>query len=123
LSPSTVDNHLSIVLERLGANSRSAAARIFTKQNDIVKRGFITLDVSGDLQSISAERPKNIQKKNEDEPQHMSLLFSIPPLGGRHNNFSQRQRYYHMIQIMLLALMAFSAVTVTIAGIVHLFSR
>ena len=53
----------------------------------------------------------------------MNSLFTIPPLGGRDNKLSQRQRYYHVVQIMFLALMAFSAVTITIAGIVHLFSK
>ena len=50
-------------------------------------------------------------------------LFSIPPLGGKENRLSQRRRYYHVIQIMFLALMGFSAAIVTIAGIVHLFSK
>lgn len=123
LSPSTVDNHLGIVMERLGADSRSKAARIFVKQNDIVRRGPLSVNVSSDLQSAVEGKYENIAKSREDETLSMSSLFSIPPLGGRDNNLSQRRRYYHLIQIMLLALMAFSAVTITIAGIVHLFSQ
>jgi DNA-binding CsgD family transcriptional regulator len=123
LSPSTVDNHLNIVLERLGVDSRIAAARLFTQQNEFVKHSLIPISRWNDRHNADEGKSERASTAQEDRGQIMPPLFSIPPLGGRNNNLSQRRRYYHVIQIMLLALMAFSAATVTIAGIVHLFSE
>jgi DNA-binding CsgD family transcriptional regulator len=119
LAPSTVDNHLNAALERLGVDSRALAARIFVHGN----QGFVTSDPLvaqlPDDSRTSAFGQSGSANNNDD----MASLFSIPPMGGRDNKLSQRRRYYHVVQIMILALMAFSAVTVTIAGIVHLFSQ
>lgn len=122
LSPSTVDNHLSIALERLGVDSRVAAARIFIQGNE-----GVNLTAAG---KAGTEQNENILADNGNRQipanRHENLsrsFFSIPALGGRSNNLSLRRRYFHVIQIMLLALMAFSAATITIAGIVHLFSK
>jgi DNA-binding CsgD family transcriptional regulator len=119
LAPSTVDNHVSAALERLGVDSRALAARIFIRGNPGVVAGdaiAAQLPDDNQLSAFGHGRPAN----NDNG---MASLFSIPPMGGRDNKLSQRRRYYHVVQIMILALMAFSAVTVTIAGIVHLFSQ
>lgn len=123
LSPSTVDNHLSIVLERLGVESRVAAAKLFISSNQIIK--FSDIPVADDQNRHRANFiAPNYGQDNANHRGHlMKSLFSIPPVGGQDNRLSQRRRYYHVIQIMLLALVAFSAVTITIAGIVHLFSK
>jgi DNA-binding CsgD family transcriptional regulator len=123
LSPSTVDNHLNAALERLGVDSRALAARIFIQGNQ-----NIVIDPAA-LDPIAAQLSDNNpslgfgQGSSAKNDSVVASLFSIPPMGGRDNNLSQRRRYYHVVQIMILALMAFSAVTVTIAGIVHLFSQ
>jgi DNA-binding CsgD family transcriptional regulator len=123
LSPSTVDNHLSIALERLGVDSRGAAARLFISNNQ-----YISANPHAQAQ-IDQHRITDIgtgaRRDNEAEyqAQLVAPLLNIPPLGGKENHLSQRRRFYHVIQIMFLALMAFSAVTITIAGIVHLFSQ
>jgi DNA-binding CsgD family transcriptional regulator len=123
LSPSTVDNHLNAALERLGVDSRALAARIFIKgnQNHIIDpQSFGSMD--GPLRDDSLP-PAVREVKADNDDGLVASLFSIPPMGGRDNRLTQRRRYYHVVQIMILALMAFSAVTVTIAGIVHLFSQ
>lgn len=123
LSPSTIDNHLSIVLERLGVNSRMAAARLLINGNNDIELSRITTD-EVDAQRIHVTHQNEYMGGPADSRSPLiHSLFSIPPLGGRGNNLSHRRRYYHLVQIMLIALMGFSAVTVTIAGIVHLFSQ
>lgn len=122
LSPSTVDNHISIALERLGVDSRVAAARIFIRGNVGVRLGEI--EVVADALTKNIPGGNDGQRLSATDQYHVSRsFFSIPVLGGRRNNLSQRRRFFHVVQIMLLALMAFSAVTITIAGIVHLFSK
>lgn len=122
LSPSTVDNHLNAALERLGVDSRAVAARIFMEGNQ--NTGFSPQ--SGGL--IDSRLPNADHGVRFDDQAStasndiLSSLLRVPPLGGRENKLSRRRRYYHVVQIMILALMAFSAVTVTIAGVVHLFS-
>lgn len=116
LSPSTVDNHLNAAIERLGVDNRALAARMFVDGNQRLATGG-----KPPTQGIQSEFPDHAV--HADENRIVPSLFSIPPVGGRENKLSQRRRYYHVIQIMVLALMAFSAVTVTIAGMVHLFSK
>jgi DNA-binding CsgD family transcriptional regulator len=116
LSPSTVDNHLNAALERLGVDSRALAARIFVQGNQRSK-------VHAEHDAQDAYRGFSEPRISKTGQSFMASLLSIPPVGGKENELSQRRRYYHVIQIMILALMAFSAVTVTIAGMVHLFSK
>jgi DNA-binding CsgD family transcriptional regulator len=123
LSPSTVDNHLNAALERLGVDSRALAARIFVYGNQSILPDPQVMQPNFD--GPLNDRPS--QGFGQGEPRKsdstIALLFSIPPMGGRGSKLSQRRRYYHVVQIMILAVMVFSAVTVTIAGIVHLFSQ
>lgn len=116
LSPSTVDNHLNAALERLGADNRIQAARIFIEgsQHDKANLGNLLKE---EMSEFIGPSPSN------GEAPFVASLLSIPPIGGKKNVLSPRRRYYHVIQIMVLALMAFSAAIVTIAGIVHLFSK
>lgn len=122
LSPSTVDNHLNAAVERLGVGSRVEAARLFVTQNQDVRS---THERTGGIrqQSGGMEIFDIGSETNREKRALFPTAFSIPPVGGKINRLSQRRRYYHVIQIMLLALMAFSAATITIAGIVHLFSK
>jgi DNA-binding CsgD family transcriptional regulator len=46
----------------------------------------------------------------------------IPPLGGRPNRDSIPKRYSQVVLVALLGTMAMAAITITIAGIVHLFT-
>lgn len=123
LSPSTVDNHLNTAVERLGVGSRVMAAKLFVTQNQDIR--FAHLERTGGIQQqLGGTEVFDIgSETNREKRELFTSAFSIPPVGGKVNRLSQRRRYYHVIQIMLLALMAFSAVTITIAGIVHLFSK
>lgn len=123
LSPSTVDNHLSVALERLGVSNRDAAAEIFIYGSQLI--GSDTTDKYVTARSrLSVPSQWRIETKDKvKRPDYLKTLFSLPTLGGRDHNLSQRRRFFHVIQIMFVAMMAFSAITITIAGMVHLFSR
>jgi DNA-binding CsgD family transcriptional regulator len=47
----------------------------------------------------------------------------LPPLGGEPNRADIARRYRYVVQVALFGIMAFAAMTITIAGIVGLFSR
>ncbi|MGN6279959.1 MAG: LuxR C-terminal-related transcriptional regulator [Sphingomonas sp.] len=91
LSPSTVDNHLHVAIDRLGAANRAEAARL--------------------LRNAGQRSP---------EGREQALL---PPLGGRLNRANLGRRYRYVINVAMFGIMAFAAMTITIAGIVGLFSR
>jgi DNA-binding CsgD family transcriptional regulator len=97
LSPSTVDNHIRLAIERLGAPDRAAAAQML--------RGEVGTDV----------HRKSVPQKYG--------LFTLPPLGGVKNELDARQRVFHIVQIALLGIMGMAAAVITIAGLVNLFGR
>lgn len=104
LSPSTVDNHVRAALERLGLNNRADAARLMQASS------------SAALAPALPEEPIGADR----EP---FGLFRLPPIGGAENRLSLRRRYVHVIQIALLGTMGMTAVVMTIAGLVQLFSK
>jgi hypothetical protein len=97
LSPSTVDNHIRLAIERLGASDRADAAQI-------------------------ARAADGAQQSTRPAPQKLSL-FALPPLGGVKNELDARQRIFHIVQIALLGIMGMAAAVITIAGLVNLFGR
>ena len=116
LSPSTIDNHLNAAIERLGCSSRGVAARILEaaehsedcKDSDIFRQdNKIRTEYQADQ---SAERK-------------LGRGYLMPPLGGAANAETTARRIMHIGLIAIAATMAFSAITITIAGVVELFSR
>jgi len=116
LSPSTVDNHLRAALERLGLNSRTDAARALRSAQG--EQG----DVSGMAMDASEAvvPPLTIQST---APSRLRGWLRLPRLGGVENRLSLGQRYFHVAQIALLGTMTMAALVLTIAGLVHLFTR
>lgn len=112
IAPSTVDNHLSAALERLGMNNRADAARAMRARASAARP-----DVADEAASPPADEPV------ESAPSLLSEVLRLPPLGGSENRLSLRRRYVHVVQIALLGTMAMTAVVMTIAGLVQLFSR
>jgi DNA-binding CsgD family transcriptional regulator len=123
LSPSTVDNHVNAATERLGVDSRAMAARIFINRNQL--SGFSDTDARQHFSHFSDNRSAYRHRAPTpiNDRQTIRSFFRLPPVGGVKNQFTISRRYFHVIQIMILSLMVFSAVIVTIAGIVHLFSQ
>lgn len=93
LSPSTIDNHIRLATERLGVTNRMAAARMV--------------------------RDGNPARLSSD---HRFPTF-LPPLGGAPNGADTRRRFVYVVNVALFGTMAFAAITITIAGIVSLFSH
>jgi DNA-binding CsgD family transcriptional regulator len=126
LSPSTVDNHINTAIERLGCNNRAIAAQIYRQefQHNASRYEVSRQGLAGNGRHIAAGHNNIITHDGAaSTASPLRAFFVPPPLGGRLNNLSLRRRYYHIFQIALLAIMGFSAATVTIAGIVHLFSK
>lgn len=111
LSPSTVDNHLRAAMERLGLNNRADAARLLRGANAV------------------ASAPRTRDEREELPAPQASVrgrgagMLQLPPIGGAENRMSLRRRYFHVAQIALLGTMTMTAVIMTIAGLVQLFSR
>jgi DNA-binding CsgD family transcriptional regulator len=114
ISPSTVDNHIRAVVDRLGARNRIDAARMALS---LEKEASLTRLESHDSLYF-VQTPLKLSP-----PTLKSFEFShLPPMGGLRNEKRIVHRFMHVIQISLLGTMAFAAITATIAGIVNLFS-
>ena len=118
LSPSTVDNHIQAVVERLNVKNRGEAARIlFPDQPKLVASeqpvatGF---DPDRDDRKVTTSFP---------DDDNLRLPTWLPPLGGQRNILGAYRRFMFVAQIALMGTMSLAALTVTIAGIVHLFKR
>lgn len=116
ISPSTVDNHLSAALERLGMNNRADAARAMRASASAAQ---------ADIVEASASPPALDPRPSPSQglSQRLRGALPLPPLGGAENRLSLRHRYLHVIQIALLGTMGMTAIVMTIAGLVQLFSR
>jgi DNA-binding CsgD family transcriptional regulator len=102
ISPSTVDSHIRAGTARLGVRGRRAAVRTLFEERTCEPSGMGTRPVA----AAGAQR-----------------WLSLPPFGGRRNGWSVIRRLSAVLQIALLATMVFAAITITISGIVALFSR
>lgn len=58
----------------------------------------------------------------EPEPHPSGKQRILPPLGGAENRLNPAQRYFYVIHVAIFGVMVFAAITITIAGIVRLFS-
>lgn len=108
LSPSTVDNHISSAVGRLGARNRVEAAR-FMLQNTSSSLSESTLIIES--RSPTRERES-----------FWRSVVTLPPLGGRPNEMSRKRRLMHIVQITALMSAVFSGVILTIAGVVYVFA-
>lgn len=118
LSPSTVDNHLSAAVERMGMTSRAEAARALHNATS----GEVDFTSALHERPAPFEGPAPLPLARDTDRQSTSLLRP-PPIGGAENRLSLGRRYFHVVQIALLGTMAMTAVVMTIAGLVQLFSK
>ena len=121
LSPSTVDNHLNVAVEKLGCSSRAVAAQILeiSSQNydELAFLPLISVSKIDDNHDAVKGRPD----PDFREADRQNGLF--PPMGGFTNYDGAARRITQIALIAVAATMAFAAITITIAGIVQLFSR
>lgn len=108
ISPSTVDNHISTAVDRLGARNRVEAAR------------FMLGDTSSD--SFELGLITNATDRSRSIPSLFGALFKLPPLGGLRNAMSRKQRVFHIFQIAAFATAVCSGVILTIAGVVYVLT-
>ena len=114
LSPSTVDNHIRAVVERLQAAGRIEAARIVQ---------LVHSDGTHSRSDVVATKSLVDPIWRDSDASALSNPSRFPPLGGVVNEMPVLRRYWHVIQIALIGTMAFAAITATIAGIVGLFNQ
>jgi len=91
IAPSTVDNHIHVAITKLHARNRWHAAQLL--------------------------RPK----RRESRPAGQGESVLLPPLGGRSNNASARQRLMQIAAIATTSLIALTAGVVLILGAIEVF--
>lgn len=117
LSPSTVDNHLNIATEKLGCTSRSIAARILE-----IAAGYEPDQDAGAGSDI--ERLSGLyHHAGTSASDQIQNSFLLPPLGGATNQETITRRIRNIGLVAIAATMGFTAITITIAGIVQLLGR
>ncbi|WP_432770125.1 MAG: helix-turn-helix transcriptional regulator [Sphingopyxis sp.] len=114
LAPSTVDNHVNAATEKLGCSSRAIAAQILE-----------IADQCGDSPSADeAKTSRDFSESSSDTAAypvpHRSHI--LPPLGGPPNEQPAPRRISQIGLIAIAATMAFAAITITVAGVIELFS-
>lgn len=116
LAPSTVDNHLNAATERLGCSSRAIAAQILEMAEQF---GDHTLSES------ETKSNKNSSVYSGDTTAHPTpqRSYFLPPFGGPPNEETAARRITHIGLIAIAATMAFAAITITVAGVIELFSK
>lgn len=92
IAPSTVDNHIHAAIGKLNARNRWHAAQLM--------------------------HPKRMEAAPPQAPAPNSL---VPPVGGRPNIASSRQRLAHIATIAVASLISLSAACVFILGAIHIF--
>ena len=108
LSPSTVDNHIAVGIDRLGAKNRVEAVK------------FLLDQAPSTPAETSLIEPARIQERSIERDRFR--LRSPPSLGGRPNTLSVRDRLLSILQIAALSVAVCSAIILTIAGVVYVLS-
>ncbi|MEK6542625.1 MAG: helix-turn-helix transcriptional regulator [Pseudomonadota bacterium] len=116
VSPSTVDNHVSAAMALLDTESRRLAAKAMADIQAVHPYGpqhFVPSNNSND----------NAAKNSKGGDNHTRSLRRLPPIGGSYNGLPRQARAFHIVQIAALIITSILAITLTIAGLVHLFSQ
>lgn len=107
ISPSTVDNHISAAVDRLGARNRIDAARFMLREASSESEVLLVKDRSAPPRMPRAP---------------LRALLALPPLGGPPNALGRRRRLLHILQIATLATAVTSGIILTIAGVVYVLA-
>lgn len=91
ISPSTVDNHIHAAITKLHARNRWHAAQLLHPN------------------------------PSKDDSAARGRAALIPPIGGRLNTLSARQRLTQMLTIAAIALIALTSAYVVVLGAIHVF--
>ncbi|RDV01608.1 LuxR family transcriptional regulator [Sphingorhabdus pulchriflava] len=112
LSPSTVDNHVTMAVQLLGAPSRGAAARALASAEvgQYLPSQSPELADSGD----SAMNPSKAEGKVQAN--FGQRLLVLPPVGGKKNDLDGTSRTLRILQVAVLATASAIALTILISG-------
>ncbi|WP_197411404.1 MULTISPECIES: response regulator transcription factor [unclassified Sphingopyxis] len=116
LAPSTVDNHLNAATERLGCSSRAIAAQILEMAEQFGDQSHI----GNETKTSSNESEHSGDMTAHPRPRRS---YFLPPFGGSPNEETAARRITHIGLIAIAATMAFAAITITVAGVIELFSK
>lgn len=114
ISPSTVDNHINIVVNLIGAESRADAARKFISETNRQKM---------------PRQPETVAVSHKsDEYQSSSLTLSwrdfltLPPLGGTSIDLNWKNKTFHIIQIGVISSLLLLSIILAMTGAIILLS-
>lgn len=115
ISPSTVDNHIHAAVVKLGATTRQEAAR----------RGRSGTEPETEPPSGPSDSPAIEEEENHSASTlpNQAQFLRLPPIGGIRNESKISERFSYVIQVALMGIMVFAALTATIAGVIRLLSR
>lgn len=122
LSPKTVDHHIAAAIKTLGAHNRVEAALRLEE----LKRAPAEPSGSPRTHEGAEGDEAPLPPTNSEDParrKKVSRIAVAPPIGGVANTVSRKERWFWMIRIGVLAIMASSVITLTILGLVELFGR
>lgn len=112
LSPSTVDNHITMAVQLLGAPSRGAAARALAG----AEVGQYLPSQSADL-ADSGDSAMNCSKaEGKAHGIFGQRLLILPPVGGKKNDLDGTSRTLRILQVAVLATASAIALTILISG-------
>lgn len=107
VSPSTVDNHIQYALNKLGIASRRDAAR---QLDHMLTRNAAETDYENLV----------LAETIEQRPGKSGAWIDLPPIGGRPNHGTVKQRVAQLIAIALLTLLILITIILTIAGAIRI---
>lgn len=118
LSPSTVDNHILLATQALGAASRAEAARFLASAEARQKlpsqsQALADGEFAGILPSTTEAPMQAISYRSR---------WSLPPLGGRRNDLDAPERTVRIVQVAVVAFGTVMGLVLLIAGAFKLFS-
>ena len=113
LSPSTVDNHITMAVQLLGAPSRGAAARALAG----LEVGQYLPSQPPELAEDSNSALNSPKVEATAQASFGQRLFALPPMGGKKNDLDGTSRTLRILQVAVLAAASAIALTILISGL------
>jgi DNA-binding CsgD family transcriptional regulator len=113
LSPSTVDNHITMAVQLLGAPSRGAAARALAG----LEGGQYLPSQPPELAEDTNNALNSPKAEARTQASFGQRLFALPPMGGKKNDLDGTSRTLRILQVAVLAAASAIALTILISGL------
>ncbi len=117
LSPSTVDNHITVAVQSIEAPNRGAAARalLLEETRQKLPRQSAELASAPDI-----PKPQPFREV-ESATSIGGFALSLPPVGGKRNDLDGTSRSLRILQVAVVAAVVAIALTIMIAGLFRTF--